>query len=376
MLRLLYNLSLALSLSLHVFNMGGEGGFKPFYIPALVSCVFLFVLSPRKTKLFRLLMLFLLCAFISTVFSTSTTAFPGFLTILIVALSCYGVAYADMDLVLRCMVFLIPFDLVVLIYEAITNSFYRFQGFYNDPNYLCTTLLVMLFLCIVSIKKYEGKVIKITMVASCVIIFILILLSISRTGLACSLLLLLASLWDSIKKHLLKVVICFTLLFMAISYYASDLMEQRWDLFYERVFDTTDNVDSASSHRGELSIQNLRYISDNPQYLFFGLGAGTTSGDGARQISGLTKYRKSESRDHNTWTSSLSEQGLFALLFFSLLFINTFRSVYKIPKGEVKYCSLGLFVVLVLFSFSLWQMSYLPFWWGLFLLNNKKLQSI
>ena len=56
----IYTLCLSLSLPLHVLNMGGEEGLKPFHITAVLSLVLSFFVVPRKGKLHKKLMLFLL----------------------------------------------------------------------------------------------------------------------------------------------------------------------------------------------------------------------------------------------------------------------------------------------------------------------------
>lgn len=369
-----YSLLLALSLSLHIFNLGGGDYLKPFHVTAALASV-ITVLYVKKDKTFRTLALFLFCVLVSAVISPVTGAFSGFINLLIVTLCCYGVSLVSIEGLLKYLTILVPIDLVVLLYTAITSPTYRFQGFYDDPNYLCTTLLVFFFICILGYLRLETKYARYINAASMVVIIVLILMTLSRTGLFCVSFLLLMFLLGTIKKHLLKVVFVAILSLFVIHHYASDFINAEYALIYERVFDNSDNIESAGEHRAELSKQNIRFILDNPQYVAFGLGPGSTDGEQAKKISGLAPYRKSHSRDHNTWTSCFSEYGIVALFFFMLIFYRISRSVKCQRKGTIKYVCVGFFVVLLLFSFSIWQMTYLPFWWGVFLLSNFKLSE-
>lgn len=368
----LYTCVLALSLSLHIFNMGGGDSFKPFYVTALIAALITFLFAP-KTYTFRQLVAFLICVLISVIISMAVGVMKDFINLLIILLCCYGVSCINIDSLFKMLMFLIPIDLMALLYEAVTNPIYRFQGFYNDPNYLCTTLIVFFFICLMAYIRYEKKLIRIMILADCVVIVVLIVFTLSRTGLACISLLLLSAFASSIKKHLLKVCFILMISMVALFNYASEFIEQEYDLVYERIFENRDNFESAGELRSELSKQNLRFIADHPLFAFFGLGPSTTGGEVSKQIPGLAQYRKSDLRDHNTWTSCLSEYGLFALFFMSVMIVETVIYIKKENKSSSRYISFVFCFSMIIFSLSIWQMTYLPFWWGIFLLNNKQL---
>ena len=68
-------------------------------------------------------------------------------------------------------------------------------------------------------------------------------------------------------------------------------------------------------------------------------------------------------------------------MIFYVLFIAFFgaksRSLLWIAQHLTAYIILFLGALsLFIFSLSIWQTAYLPFWWGLFLLNNKQVQQI
>lgn len=366
---------LSLSLSLHVFNMGGEEGLKPFHFAAGIGSV-MTLLYAQKDKQFYLLCLFLLCVCISAIISPVPHTLSGFINILLVTLCCYGVSTANINIMLKWLVFLIPIDLIALAYEAVTNPVYRFQGFYNDPNYLCTTLIVFFFLSILAYYKFENVVLRVISIVNIAIIVILVLITLSRTGLACITLLLVISFANVIKRHFIKGLIALAILLFAVNHYATDFIDKEYTLLYERLFERSDNLESAGELRSELAKQNIRFIIDNPSYLVFGLGPSATAGDNAKKVPGLTQYRKSHHRDHNSWTSCFSEYGLFAFVLFFLIVFGIAKRVLGMKHSVTKFICVGTCLSIIIFSLSIWQMTYLPFWWGLFLLGNKQLQEI
>lgn len=371
----LYAAVLALSLSLHVFNMGGEEGLKPFHLAAGIASV-MTLLYAHKDKCFKLLYLFLLCVCFSAIVSPVSHTFSGFINVFIVTLCCYGVSTANINELLRWLVFFIPVDLMALSYEAVSNPVYRFQGFYNDPNYLCTTLMIFFFLSILAYYRFENRVLRVISIVNMVDIVFLVLITLSRTGLACIVLLLTISLASVIKRHFYKGMIILAICAFAANHYAPDFIDKEYTLLYERFFERSDNLESAGELRSELSRQNIRFIADNPYYLLFGLGPSATAGNRAKEVPGLAQYRKSHHRDHNSWTSCFSEYGLLAFVFFSLLVFGIVKRVVKLKHGAIKYICIGTCLSVIIFSLSIWQMTYLPFWWGLFLLGNQQLQEI
>lgn len=371
----IYTYALALSLVLHVFNTGGEGGLKPFYIPAAIACVMTLLYS-KKEKTYILVCLFLCNVLVSAFLSSVSSSMSGFVNLLIVILCCYGVSKSQIDDLLHILVVLIPIDLMALLYEAISNPIYRFQGFYNDPNYLCTTLIVFFFLSVLIYYRFDNKILRLIAIANIVMAVVLIIFTLSRTGIACIVLLLIATFANVIKRHIWKGVIVLLIFVIAINHYAVDFIDNQYMLLYERLFEKSDDLGSAGELRSELSKQNLRFIGDNPFYLFWGMGPNATSENNAKQIPGLNQYRKVDNRDHNTWSSCLSEYGLLALVFFFLLVFRIAKYVVKHNRTIYRHVCIATCLVLLIFSLSIWQMTYLPFWWGLFLLSNRELNHV
>lgn len=372
----LYVICMAMILPLHVFNMGGGDGLKPFHIPAVMACVLSFFVLKKNRKLYKWVIAFLISAFVSTILSYASSAFSIWLNTFIILTSCVGLTSVDYKQVLKYSVMIIPIDVIVLFYHSIVEPQYRYQGFYSDPNYLCTTLIVFIFLLLLSYANSQKVLLKVVIIMTLVLTYVLILLTLSRTGLVCSLLLLLLASIAAIKKHFLKFVVVTLIGFWTVQHYATEFLGNQWDLMYERIYEANDNVEYAGTHRFQLSLQNIRFILDNPLYIPFGLGGGTTVGENANQVPGLSQYRKSPIGDHNTWTSTFSEQGLICfILFFNIMF-TTFSNVRRKESGTYRYLLLGVFFSIFLFSFSISQKTYLPFWWIVFFLNNSMLTKM
>lgn len=372
----LYIICMAISLPLHVFNMGGGDGLKPFHIPAAIACVLSFIFLKKKEKLYKIVIWFLGVALLSSLLSYASSALSIWLNTFIILTSCVGLAYVESKQVLKYTTLLIPIDVVVLFYHSLVEPQYRYQGFYSDPNYLCTTLIVFIFLLLLVYSNTEKIIAKVVIIGTLVLTYALIFLTLSRTGLICSLLVLVLASIAAVKKHFFKFVLAALLGLWALQHYATNFLDNQWGLMYERVFEANDNVEYAGSHRFQLSLQNIRFIIDNPQYIPFGLGGGTTVGTNASEVPGLARYRKSPIGDHNTWTSTFSEQGLICFILFSFIIFITFNKVRGNRNGSNRYLLLGVFLSTVLFSFSVSQKTYLPFWWVIFFLNNSTLTKI
>ena len=372
----LYVICMAITLPLHVFNMGGGEGLKPFHIPAAIACVLSFFILKKNKRLYKYVILFLMSALISSILSYASSAYSIWLNTFIILTSCIGLAYVDYKQVLKYTFFLVPIDVIVLFYHSIVEPQYRYQGFYSDPNYLCTTLIVFIFLLLLVYSNAKKIITKVVIIGTLVLTYALIFLTLSRTGLICSLLILLLASVDAVKKHFFKFIIAAIVGILALQHYATTFLDNQWELMYERVFEANDNVEYAGSHRFQLSLQNIRFILDHPQYIPFGLGGGTTIGVNASEVPGLAKYRKSPIGDHNTWTSTFSEQGLICFILFAIIIFKTFKSVKGKKSGTNRYLLIGVFLSIFLFSFSVSQKTYLPFWWVIFFLNNSSLTKI
>jgi len=117
----------------------------------------------------------------------------------------------------------------------------------------------------------------------------------------------------------------------------------------------------------ELSLQGIKYVLQNPFRWFIGLGLGETGREEA------IPFRIDYHRDHNTITSCITEQGIIAFLFYVMILLEIWKNICcrNDLRNLEKMLRLTFFLVLGLFSLSIWQMTYLPYWWLLFLLDNR-----
>ena len=203
-LQLIYIAVLALALGLHVFNMGGEEGLKPFHFAAAIACVLTFLQPHKLNNIYRVVFAFLLFALISAFLSYASSAFSTWVNLFIVVISCIGVVFCDVKTLLKCVFPLIAVDVIALFYQSLVEPQYRFQGFYDDPNYLCTTLLGFIFLLLLNLHLWKKYYLKILAIALLILNYILILLTLSRTGITCALIILVIVLFNILKKKYLK----------------------------------------------------------------------------------------------------------------------------------------------------------------------------
>ena len=187
-----------MTLILHVFNTLGGENIKAFHVPALLSCICSFYLVNKKDKLYKHFFYFMIVTLISSFFSINSGSLMVGVTMCIVMMSCIGLSYIDKSRVISLLIPTIPAITTFLLVYAFKEVLYRYQGFYNDPNYLCTTLMSFLYISIITFKKYDSKIIKYLQLYNIVIIEALVMLTLSRTGMLCSSLLLFVAFFVSV----------------------------------------------------------------------------------------------------------------------------------------------------------------------------------
>ena len=143
----IYILFISFSLISHIFNnLEVAGGIKLFYIFAGCSIVSVIPLIRRTNVIKKYLILYLFFSIVSCFYATFTGAFERYFSVFTVMLSTFGLSLVDKNKVVFLNLLLSPIALLGLLYALIHYPAFRFQGFYNDPNYLCTSLLVYTFL--------------------------------------------------------------------------------------------------------------------------------------------------------------------------------------------------------------------------------------
>ena len=277
---------------------------------------------------------------------------------------------------------LIPIALIRLLLHYLQSdagSFYRFQGFYEDPNYLCTTLLVMYFYIQLLWNLLANKWIKIGLIIEILLIFLLVSASISRTGIVCFLLMTVVFWWDVIKKNIKTSVIFIPVFGIVIFVCFHEYIQNALEGYSMRETHRNDSISSASDLRWQISLNGIRFLFSHPSYFFQGIGIGTYS----TATNCIPGWQTSMSTrwfiDHNTITGWFSEQGMVGLvLLVRFLYLICKRIVsnmnFKIMHLNTYFVS--VFGIFLLFSISINQTNYLPWWFLIFTLISLSKQSL
>lgn len=373
-LKTIYIWTISLTLFFHILNTVEIGGVKLFYIPSIISAIlaiFILLKEGINKKLFLVVFLFLIVTYISAFLSSYINVLSSANSLCIIIIGCLGLTYCDKKQICRVNNIIIPIGLFMLIWAFLFSPLYnkyRFTGFYDDPNYLCTTLIIYLYLILIQLDYVSIKL-KTILICELLILIFLFTITLSRTGIFCSIIILFSGVYKYLKNNKLGFLVIFVVLSLVI---ARTNYISYTDMLSERFFSNKDNVSSATNLREELSLQYLSIVINNPEYLFFGLGIGATGN--AKQLN--LPVRINYIRDHNTYTSCISEQGIIGLLLLLLIIYyctkNIFFSTTRTLLRSITFCSL------ILFGASIWQMTYFPFWFGIFLLvnlNNRKYEN-
>lgn len=363
-----YIVLISLLLLFHVFNnIQLSETVKVFHLFSAAAIGTSFFLTKTKDKIIKTFHLLLIWSFVSCMLSPIDGSLLSDVKFLIVALSVSLIPFVPFQKLVLYVNAVIPIALMLLVRNYFAESVYRYQGFYDDPNYFCTTLLVFFFYIQLLWKETEKKILKAGLVVEMLLIFFLVGTSISRTGLACLLMMIIVFWWDMFKANKGRTLLALIVLFAIVFHYFGDYIMAAIEGYTMRETENKDTLASASNLRWEISMRGLTYVFSHPQYLFQGFGIGTYSQ--AYVLEGW--HASTHHLDHNTITSWFSEQGLigFILLirFLILLFKRLKNSSYLKESGLRMIC-ICVFCVFVLFSTSINMTNYLPFWFLMFTL--------
>lgn len=360
-----YIWSISLALFLHIYNTTEIGGIKLFYIPSVISCIFSIALIKKnaaRAHFTWLLLLYIIVTFISAFLSNYSNAIGSATNLFIILTATYGINYCNPIQISKINLLFIPLVLLGLfwcfLYSPLYDK-YRFMGFYNDPNYLCTTLFIYVYI-IFNIINREKKSSWLNISLLLPLLF-LIFVTLSRTGIFCTLIIVLVGTFKLLKNSKLSLIF----ILVPIMCFTSLVDFGRYtDMLTERIFTDKNNAGAATSLREDLSTQYIDAVTDDLGFAIWGIGIGGTGNPSESQI----LVKRPGIRDHNTFTSCFSEQGIIGFVIFLLICgIKTKNTLLSTKISLYQKVSL---MMLLLFALSIWQMTYLPFWYAFFLLTN------
>lgn len=364
----IYSILFSLTLLLHLFNDTEiASGIKLFYIPALAAFVITILRFRRKDKVRTCVFLFAISTLFGSLVSPNPDAFGSAITFTVVIISSLGVRYVNNRKLILTANMAIPFALFLLLGLYYSASYYRFSGYYNDPNYLCTTLIAFLYVIFMGMRMVNWKIIQIAFILEIIIIVMLIGFTVSRTGAICVLVLIIGSYWNFLKSHANYAIVVAAAL-MGFLYYSNPEAIQTTRESYERRAESNDTFESASQYRWSLSVRGVTFILDHPSYLLLGIGSGSTA-----QSQKIPDYPPTRHGDHNSWTSCFTEHGLIGFACFMFILANTFNPLVAKRNGKRRFDMVKLISLMsvLIFSFSISMMLYLPFWWLIFCISNR-----
>lgn len=361
---------ITISIILHVFNTVGVGELKLFHITCVLALVIQIICRYKISRIQVYAIILIIVTIISAYLSPYPNSIIKAITFGVVIGSCLYLSLGKYFKIIHVTNLLIPIPLFFLLYLSIRNTAYRFTGFYNDPNYLCTTLLVFLFLILQGIDYFKNKLIKFLLVTEVLILIYIATTTLSRTGLLCISFLTTIALWQFIKRYFWIALLLIVTTSLVFIYNTPTIIENSIEKIESRQ-NNKDNLNSAANLRYEISLRGVSYTLSQPQYLLFGMGIGS--------IGHWTYFNKSYSDlhiDHNTLTSCFSEQGLLGIVLYLSIIIHTIKININIKTSrKFKIIRIGVLIAVLIFSLSINQMTYLPYWWIIFFLNNKNFSN-
>lgn len=364
----IYIFSVTLTLLLHVFNiLKINDDIKFFHVTAIFSIGVICLLKKRRVRSLDNFKLFIIWTLFSSLLSPISTSLFSSIKFLIVILSVYGIVFISINKLILFVNIITPFIIISLLYNYASISVYRYEGFYEDPNYLCTTLLVFYFYIQLLWKQTENNILKKFLFVEILSILFLITTTISRTGIVCFAVMTLIFYWEIIKNKVFKSILVLSLLLVCIYSIYPEFIDGIIQNYLIREIENSDDVQGAGNLRWEISMRGINYLLTYPQYLLQGIGIG-----GYASATSLNGWHASTSHaDHNSFTSCFSEQGLIGIILYLLFLKTVYKSIKSSKilknKGLIPIC-LGTFFVFLLFSASIYQLNYLPFWFLIFTL--------
>ena len=363
----IYIVLCCLSLVLHLYNkVELIDGIKLFYVTVSLCFFLSFFFCQKISKLEFSLYLFLFFSFISSLISPFSGSLSIFATLVFLIIAFRGLAIVDGKIILMCMACLTPFVVMSMYYLYFKEPTYRFQGYYNDPNYFTLTLNAFLLANLMASFISKLKIIKMLLLLNALAILPLIMLTLSRTGVVTTLLIILCYFVE--RYFQAKKMTYFIVFIIFLSFVCKDFFEKNFSTQFEnliaRVDGNRESTGNALSYRSRLNEAGLEILKNNPEFIAFGIGIG----ESANAPVLFPEYTMPH-RIHNTYVSCLVEQGVLAFILFVYILCYIFTNINS--RGNyLKYLRIGAWGALLMSSYSIWNINYLPFWWLIFFICN------
>ena len=361
----LYTISVALSLALFFFSNDTKLGLgKVFFVPTAFA-LFFRIFRFKKIEFVDIIL------FLFVFFGIFPYAIYGSLEVkfielpiirLLLGIICFrGIKDISIKFLIKFLSIITP--IVLIIHYVFSDlSEYRYGGFYGDPNYLAVGFQLLIIINLLSINIFKNKLFKILCIINIIGITPLILFGLSRAG-TFTMVLIFIFYWVFLYKNGKKsFYISLGIIIIILTGFSSFLQS----IFAERIESLLGRFSVVQGDiRGEINRIGLQaFFSDNSFYLF-GLGYGNSDPIPFYQI---THY-VNEFRIHNTYISVIVEQGFVGLIFFIILLFYCGKKIL-FSKNKYKIIKIGLFVSLLVNIYSIFCLSFLPFWFAFFFLIN------
>ena len=379
--RKLYYLLLALFFVVYCLNSVTLQGVKIFYL--LVPFLFpyyILIVKKRRNTLVTLMDTFIIFSVISLLFNTDHASFRPVFVLFCITAVLYPMFHLKdvlMDLV-EWIVLLTPALILLWYILYFSTTPYRFSGFFNDPNYFSQTLNLLIFLNVIPFcyrQRLKLNVFYIYLgIINAFLLVPLFVFTSSRSGfLAFFVLIFCVLLHEYVLLHnnvyrKLKVLLlsCFVL---AISGYTTFKYFPDQANHILRRFRAESQSDKSSAYRRVREIEvGLSVFSKSIDTVFFGIGLSSS-----RNLDWFGDFFFGEdireNRIHNTFLSVLVENGIIGFCLYITIISRIFMFLLS-QKSEV--ILLGTFLSQLVSSLFIYNITFMPFWLGLFFVYNFK----
>lgn len=256
-------------------------------------------------------------------------------------------------------------------YFTIYDHYERFRGTFGNPNEFALFLTFLIYFVlyysnIYNINFKKKFFLKLFLMILLIAASLLILISLSRSGIIIMLILYLFY-YISIRKSIgfLSKLFLFFILILVLTY-LYQIFSQEFLLLIERFTDSEGSVSTKTRLEQILAASNA--LNDNLPHILFGNGTGITS-----DANWFGRYYETNSlnevlRIHNSFMSLLVEDGIVGLGLYILFHLIIFIKIFNL-NNSLKYLLLGYFLGAVLYSQMAYIVYFFPYWLSMVILS-------